>query len=85
MGAGKLPRVLTAAEAQAILDACEHLRDRLLFAVLLDSGCGSVRRSGCGTRIFASPNGELTLIAAGNDNGARAKSASPGGSRSVGS
>jgi integrase/recombinase XerD len=32
------PKVLTAAEAQAILDACEHLRDRLLFAVLLDCG-----------------------------------------------
>ena len=34
----KLPRVLTAVEVQAILDACEHLRDRLLFAVLYDSG-----------------------------------------------
>jgi Phage integrase, N-terminal SAM-like domain/Transposase, Mutator family len=34
----KPPRVLTAAEVQAILDACEHLRDRLLFAVLYDSG-----------------------------------------------
>jgi integrase/recombinase XerD len=32
------PKVLTAAEAQAILDACDHLRDRLLFAVLLDCG-----------------------------------------------
>lgn len=32
------PRVLTAVEAQAILDACEHLRDRLLFALLLDTG-----------------------------------------------
>jgi site-specific recombinase XerD len=32
------PRVLTAAQAQEILDACEHLRDRLLFALLLDTG-----------------------------------------------
>ena len=32
------PKVLTAAEAQAILDACDHLRDRLLFALLLDCG-----------------------------------------------
>jgi integrase len=32
--------VLTATEAQAILDACEHLRDCLLFAVLLDCGVG---------------------------------------------
>src|SRR5216684_546291 len=35
---GKLPRVLTVAEAQAILDACEHLRDRFLLAVLWDAG-----------------------------------------------
>jgi integrase/recombinase XerD len=34
----KHPRVLTATEVQAILDACEHLRDRLLFAVLYDTG-----------------------------------------------
>jgi integrase/recombinase XerD len=26
-----LPRVLTVAEAQAVLDACGHLRDRLLL------------------------------------------------------
>jgi integrase len=34
----KLPRVVTAAEMQAILDACEHLRDRFLLAVLWDTG-----------------------------------------------
>jgi integrase/recombinase XerD len=34
----KLPRVVTAAEMQAILNACEHLRDRLLFALLWDAG-----------------------------------------------
>ncbi|MFF3159893.1 tyrosine-type recombinase/integrase [Streptomyces sp. NPDC057910] len=34
----KRPRVLTAAQAQKILDGCEHLRDRLLFALLLDTG-----------------------------------------------
>ena len=32
------PQVLTAEQVQAILDACEHLRDRLLFALLLDTG-----------------------------------------------
>ncbi|GAA3616160.1 hypothetical protein GCM10022419_121830 [Nonomuraea rosea] len=30
----KLPRVLTVAETQAILDACDRLRDRFLFALL---------------------------------------------------
>jgi site-specific recombinase XerD len=34
----KLPRVLTVAEMQAILDACDRLRDRLLFAVLYETG-----------------------------------------------
>ena len=34
----KHPRILTAAEMQAILDACDRLRDRLLFAVLHDTG-----------------------------------------------
>lgn len=32
------PKVLTAVEVQTILDACDHLRDRLLFALLLDCG-----------------------------------------------
>jgi integrase/recombinase XerD len=34
----KIPRVLSAGEVQAILDACGRLRDRLLFAVLYDTG-----------------------------------------------
>lgn len=34
----KQPRVLAADEVQAILDACDRLRDRLLFAVLYDTG-----------------------------------------------
>jgi len=34
----RAPQVLTARQAQAILDACGHLRDRLLFALLLDCG-----------------------------------------------
>jgi integrase/recombinase XerD len=33
-----LPKVLTVQQVQAILDACEHLRDRLLFALMLDTG-----------------------------------------------
>jgi len=34
----KLPRVLTVAEMQAILDACDRLRDRLLFGLLYETG-----------------------------------------------
>ena len=33
-----IPKVLTVEQVQAILDGCEHLRDRLLFALMLDSG-----------------------------------------------
>jgi len=36
----KLPRVVTAAEMQAILDACEHLRDRFLFVLLCHQPLG---------------------------------------------
>ena len=32
------PKVLTAKQVQTILDACDHVRDRLLFALLLDTG-----------------------------------------------
>ena len=33
-----LPRVLTVTEAQSILDACGHRRDRLLLAMMLEAG-----------------------------------------------
>jgi integrase/recombinase XerD len=32
------PVILSAAQVQAILDACAHLRDRLLWALLWDAG-----------------------------------------------
>jgi integrase len=43
----KYPRILTVRETQAILDACDRLRDRLLFAVLHESGMFSTGRP-CG-------------------------------------
>jgi integrase/recombinase XerD len=49
------PRVLMVKQVQAILDACDHLRDRLLFALVLDVG-GSVRPSACATRTWGSPS-----------------------------
>ena len=48
----KLPRVLTVAEVQAVLDACGRLRDRLLFALLAEKGCGSARRWACSMRTW---------------------------------
>ncbi|MFJ2574990.1 hypothetical protein ACIOYT_31815 [Streptomyces halstedii] len=45
------PTILTAAQVQAILDACTRLRDRFLFALLWGPGFGSVRPLVSGTRI----------------------------------
>ena len=42
----KLPRVLTVAETQAVLDSCTRLRDRFFFALLYESGCFSVGQTG---------------------------------------
>ncbi|MEU0557453.1 tyrosine-type recombinase/integrase [Dactylosporangium sp. NPDC006015] len=67
----KLPRVLTTAEVQAILDACEHLRDRLLFAVLYDSGCRIGEALGLRHEDLAAAERELTICRRDNDNGAR--------------
>lgn len=62
--AKKLPRVLTVAEAQAILDACERLRDRFLFALTDDDTIASVRADhsdACaGSREIATAHPDLT-------------------------
>ncbi len=69
-----LPRVLTIAEVQAILDACARLRDRLLFAVLHDSGIRIGEALGLRHEDFAVADRELTVVPRVNDNGARTKS-----------
>ena len=56
----KLPRVLSPVEVQTILDRCDRLRDRLLFAVLYATG-GSVKHSGCGTTHIAAAEREVTM------------------------
>jgi integrase/recombinase XerD len=71
----KLPRVLAAAEAQANLDACEHLRDRFLFAVLHESGVRIGEALGLRHDDIAAAERELTVRPRINDNGARTKSA----------
>jgi site-specific recombinase XerD len=73
--AKKLPRILSAAEAQAILDACERLRDRLLFAVLFDSGMRIGEALGLRHEDWAVAERELSVVPRLNDNGARTKSA----------
>lgn len=71
----KLPRILTAAEAQTVLDACDRLRDRLLFAVLFDSGMRIGEALGLRHEDWAVAERELTVVPRINDNGARTKSA----------
>ena len=67
--------MLTAAEVQAILDACDRLRDRLLFAVLYDTGMRIGEALGLRHDDIAAAEREVTVRRRDNDNGARAKSA----------
>jgi integrase/recombinase XerD len=70
----KLPRVLTTTETQAILDACERLRDRFLFALLHESGVRIGEALGLRHEDIAAAECEITVVPRINDNGARSKS-----------
>ncbi len=70
----KLPRILTVAEMQAILDACTRLRDRFFFAVLHESGCRAGEALGLRHEDIAAAECEITIVPRENANGARAKS-----------
>jgi integrase len=67
------PRVLTVGQAQAILDACEHLRDRLLFALLLDTGVRIGEALGLRHEDMGIAERTVTVTPGANDNRARAK------------
>ena len=67
------PQVLTAQQAQAILDACEHLRDRLLFALLLDTGVRIGEALGLRHEDVAIAEQRSPSHRGDNDNRARAK------------
>ena len=73
----KHPRILTAVEMQAILDGCDRLRDRLLFAVLHDTGMRIGEALGLRHEDWAAAERTVTVVARVNDNGARAKSVRP--------
>lgn len=70
----KQPRALTAGEAQAILDACDRRRDRLLMAVLYDTGMRVGEALGLRHEDWAVPDRQVTVTPRANDNGARSKS-----------
>jgi integrase/recombinase XerD len=73
----KQPVILAAAQVQAILDACTRLRDRLLWALLWDTGVRIGEALGLRHEDLAAAEGELTITPRANDNKARAKSAAP--------
>lgn len=75
--AAKHPRVLRPGEVQAILDGCDRLRDRLLFAVLHDSGMRVGEALGLRHEDWAAAEREVSVVPRRNDNGARSKSAAP--------
>ena len=69
------PGVLGPAEAQTILDACDRLRDRLLFAVLYDTGLRIGEALGLRHEDWAAAERQVAVVPRINDNGARSKSA----------
>jgi integrase/recombinase XerD len=70
----KLPRILTVAETQAILDACDRLRDRFFFALMHETGCRAGEVLGLRHEDIAAAECEITVMPRENANGARAKS-----------
>ncbi len=73
----RIPQVLTLQQVQAILDACQHLRDRLLFATLFDAGLRIGEALGLRHEDLAVAERALTVTRRDNDNRARAKSRDP--------
>lgn len=73
----KHPRVLSPAEVQTILDACDRLRDRFLFAVLYSTGMRVGEALGLRHEDWSVPERHVTVVARSNDNGARCKSGGP--------
>ena len=66
-------RVLTVGEAQSILDACGHLRDRFLFALLLDTGMRIGEALGLRHEDLAIAERQVTVMPRENANHARVK------------
>ncbi|WP_239342221.1 site-specific integrase [Frankia sp. CiP3] len=71
------PQILTASEAQVILDACEHLRDRLLLALLLDSGMRIGEALGLRHEDLGIAERQVSVVPRRNDNRARVKGGRP--------
>jgi integrase/recombinase XerD len=73
----RLPRVFSAQEVQALLNACARQRDRLLVSLLYESGMRVGQALGLRHADIRSYEGEIDIIHRANSNGACAKSRSP--------
>jgi integrase/recombinase XerD len=73
----RLPRVFSAQESQALLNACARQRDRLLVSLLYESGMRVGQVLGLRHADIRSYDGEIDIIPRANTNGALAKSRSP--------
>lgn len=70
----KAPRVLSSDQVAAILDACEHQRDRFLFALLAGTGLRIGEVLGLRHEDIDAPDCVIRVRARDNVNAARAKS-----------
>jgi integrase/recombinase XerD len=67
------PNVLAVQQVQAVLDACEHLRDRLLFALMLDTGVRAGEALGLRHEDLAIAERRIVITPRTNDNRMRVK------------
>ncbi|MGI9001937.1 MAG: tyrosine-type recombinase/integrase [Pseudonocardia sp.] len=68
------PQVLTVVEVQAVLDGCAHLRDRLLFALLGDTGVRIGEALGLRHEDVEIADRHVMIVPRDDDNRARVKS-----------
>jgi len=73
----RLPRVFSAQQVQALLNACARQRDRLLVSLLYESGMRIGQLLRLRYADIRSYDGEIDIIPRANSNGALAKSRSP--------
>lgn len=73
----RLPKVLAVADIQRLLEACTHLRDRLLLSLLYESGMRIGQALGLRHADIRSFDGEIEIVPRSNLNGARTKSRDP--------
>lgn len=73
----RLPRVFSAQEVQALINACGRRRDRLLVSLLYESGMRIGQALGLRHADIRSYDGEIDIVPRENSNGALAKTRSP--------